>query len=136
MTIAELAKLLNITDRTIYMWEQKNAEFRDALAKSRSDYQSDPNYFDKIARHIAMESLIKGAMQNATNRDEMNDKRVCIKELLKQTEYVAENKDHIDMSHYSDKELLEMCVKGNLDINEYSKEELESILKDFDKEEL
>ena len=117
MTKQELADLLGITVRAIQKWEKDNREFAAALAKSREAYASDPTWFDRIVRHQTMEALLKGAMSQGEGRDDLAHKRACMKELLAQTNHLADSRDKVDMSAYTDAELVEMALTGGIDID-------------------
>lgn len=128
MTKQELADLLGITPRAIQKWESSNREFAAALEKSREQYQSDPNYFERIARFHTMEALLQGALLKAESRDELAHKRACMKEILAQTKHVAENTERVDVSSYTDTELLEMAITGDINVDGFSKADLERAL--------
>lgn len=128
MTKQELADLLGVTTRAIQKWESSNREFAAALEKSREQYQSDPNYFERIARFHTMEALLQGALLKAVSRDELNHKRACMKEILAQTKHVAENTERVDVSSYTDSELLEMAITGDINVDGFSKSDLERAL--------
>lgn len=128
MTKQELADLLGVTPRAIQKWESSNREFAAALEKSREQYQSDPNYFERIARFHTMEALLQGALLKAVSRDELNHKRACMKEILAQTKHVAENTERVDVSNYTDSELLEMAITGDINVDGFSKADLERAL--------
>lgn len=128
MTKQELADLLGVTTRAIQKWESSNREFAAALEKSREQYQSDPNYFERIARFHTMEALLQGALLKAVSRDELNHKRACMKEILAQTKHVAENTERVDVSNYTDSELLEMAITGDINVDGFSKADLERAL--------
>lgn len=132
MTKQELADLLGITVRAIQKWETGNREFIAALEKSRDQYQSDPNYFERIARFHTMEALLQGALMKAESRDELNHKRACMKEILAQTKHVAENTERVDVSSYTDAELLEMALTADINVDGFSKADLEKVLKEGD----
>lgn len=117
MTLAQFAASISVTPRAIQKWQKDNREFAAALEKSREAYASDPDWYDGILRFHAKCALLKGAQQDAKTRDEIADKRACIKQLLEITKHVAENRDKVDMSAYTDRELLEMALSGGLDID-------------------
>lgn len=128
MSKTELAALLGVTVRAIQKWEKENPEFSAALAKSREAYQSDPTWFERIVRHHTMEALLKGTLMDAKTREEWAHKRACMKELLSQTDHLADAGDRVDMSAFTDAELLEMALQGGLDVEGYTKADLESVL--------
>ena len=127
MTQVQLAELLGVTERAIQMWYTRNPEYAAALDKSREQYNSDPEFFERIARHQAMEALLVGCMMEAKSRDDLQHKRQCMKELLSQTNHLQRADDKVDFSAYTDKELMEMALSGDIDTG-YSKEELEKAL--------
>lgn len=129
MSDSELATALGVSHTTLGRW-QKQPEFAAALEESRKSYTSDPNYFDRIARHHALEALLQGALMKANTRDELAHKRSCMKELLDQTKHLADEGQHLDLSRHTDAELLQMALTGDLDVTGYSKAELESALKE------
>lgn len=129
MTKQQLADAIGVTVRAIQKWEAGNPEFIAALEKSREQYSSDPEWFNQIMRHHAMEALLKGALMDDTTRDELLHKRACIKELLQQTSHLADARDRVDMSAYTDAELLQLAVTGDLDVRGYTKQDLEEALK-------
>lgn len=130
MTKQELADAIGVTPRAIQKWEANNPEFQAALEKSREQYSSDPSWFDRIVRHHAMEALLKGALMEDSTRDELLHKRACIKELLQQTAHLSDAHDRVDMGAYTDQELLTLAITGDLDVNGYTKQDLEAALGD------
>jgi len=69
----------------------------------------------------------------AESRDELNHKRACMKEILAQTKHVAENTERVDVSSYSDSELLEMALTADINVDGFSKADLEKVLKEGEK---
>ena len=128
ITKTELAKVLGLSIRAIQKWETDNPEFKAALERSREQYSSDPKWFDTIVRHHAMEALLKGALMEDTSREELLHKRACIKELLQQTAHLSDARDRVDMSAYTDSELLSLAITGDIDVHGYTKQDLEAVL--------
>jgi hypothetical protein len=128
MTKKALAELLGITPRAIEKWYTDNPEYKAALDKSREQYASDPDYFDRIARHAVMEGFLAGAMADAKTRDEINHKRACMKEVLEQTKHLIGGEDRVDFTTYTDDELLRMAISGDVDVTGYTKADLEAAL--------
>lgn len=129
MTKEALASLLGVTVRAIQKWEAGNAEFIAALEKSREAYKSDPSWFDQIVRHMTTEAFLAGAMMKPESRDEWAHKRACMKELRSMTEHLDNAHERVDLSLYTDTELLQMALDGGLDVYGYTKDDLQAALK-------
>jgi transcriptional regulator with XRE-family HTH domain len=130
LTKQALADLLGVTVRAIQKWEAGNAEFRAALEKSREAYKFDADWFDRIIRHQTLEAFVAGALMTPKSRDEWAHKRACMKELRLLTDHIADSGERVDMSAYTDKELLEMALQGDIDVLGFSRAELEGMLED------
>lgn len=105
-------------------WYKQHKEFKAQLEKSKSHYEADPNYADRIARGRARDVLLQGLM-DATDSE---SRRKHAKDVMHATKDLEDILPASDFSTYSDAELIAFKLGIAVDVCGISNDELKDIL--------
>lgn len=124
MTNAEWCKLMEVPDRTLNSWVNKNEEFKKSLREAEEEYRK--NSKDALAskmRQIALESLYKEMVDS-----DGETKRKYLTTILQETRDLEDNTGAVLYANFSDTELAMMAMGLDIDVPGYDREALKIVL--------
>jgi len=120
----DFADLLGVTDRTLRNWK-KDPEFQAALEATRKARDTDPDYFDILARHRAMEVLLN----NMLHADTAAARNTAATRVMEATKHLEKDEgEAVDYNPYTIEELEEMALKRGIPVEEIGKAQLKGLV--------
>jgi len=112
MTHDSWCQVVGLTIRTLQRWQKDDAEFKAALQASIKEAEESADPFALYTRQWALEQMHALFAKSKTP----TEKRAVLKDILANTQHVADMGDAVDYSDMTEEDLAAICLNQNVSV--------------------